>query len=91
MLLSHGEVASDGCGGFHTKNALLGFLRQNFATILKLSQSQAINTAMPKLGGGAGGGWFLAHHWFLIHLELGKHAWKGRANSAGAVSPIPRL
>lgn len=62
----------------------LDLLRQNFARILKLPQLQAINTTMPKLGGGGeGGGWFLAHHCFLIHLELGKHAWKERANSFG--------
>lgn len=33
-----------------------GFLRQNFARLLKLPQSQAINTTVPKAGGGGGGG-----------------------------------
>lgn len=83
MFLSHGKHLMVTEGFAPIMLCSPGFLRQNFAGILKLPQSQAINTTMPKLGGGEGGGWFLAHHCSLIHLELGKHAWKERANSFG--------
>lgn len=83
MFWRHGK-ASDGYRGFCTNNApLAGFPQTELCKDIETPSVTGNKCNCAKAGRRGGGGWFLAHHCSLIHLELGKHAWKEKANSFG--------